>query len=140
MSDEKIAHLGFIQAVVSRMATNCFLLKGWSVTLVAAIFALSADKSNLRFLIVAFFPAVLFWVLDAYFFWHEKLFRQLYEKVADGTIDSQEFTLKTNGVRASSPSMFRLIFSIPLLVFHGAILGGIAMVSYFLGAVNFIGM
>jgi hypothetical protein len=36
----KEKHLELIQAVISRMAGNSFLLKGWSVTLAAALLAL----------------------------------------------------------------------------------------------------
>ena len=34
--ESKIAHLEMVQAVITRMAGNSFLIKGWSVTLVAA--------------------------------------------------------------------------------------------------------
>lgn len=51
----KIAHLGFIQAIITRMGLNSFLLKGWSVTLVAAIFALAAKQTDRRFVLLAFF-------------------------------------------------------------------------------------
>ncbi|WP_435354079.1 hypothetical protein [Morganella morganii] len=47
--DNKIAHLGFIQGVINRMGSNSFMIKGWCVALVAAIFALSADKANSSF-------------------------------------------------------------------------------------------
>lgn len=43
MDDNKVKHLEMIQAVINRMAQNSFLLKGWSVVLTAAIFALAAD-------------------------------------------------------------------------------------------------
>ena len=42
-NDKKLKHLEFVQNVITRMNTNSFLIKGWSVTLVAAIFALSAE-------------------------------------------------------------------------------------------------
>ena len=40
MMEVKLKHLEMIQAVITRMAKNSFLLKGWSITLTAAIFAL----------------------------------------------------------------------------------------------------
>ena len=58
--DKTIAHLGFIQAVITRMGTNSFLLKGWSITLVAAIFALSAKDADHRFVLLAYFPVIVF--------------------------------------------------------------------------------
>ena len=38
----KLKHLEFIQGIITRMANNSFMLKGWAVTLVAGIFALSS--------------------------------------------------------------------------------------------------
>ena len=37
--DKKLAHLEMIQGVVNRLANCSFLLKGWSVLLVSALFA-----------------------------------------------------------------------------------------------------
>jgi len=122
MSDEKIAHLGFIQGVISRMGANSFLLKGWSVTLVAAIFALSAKDANHKFVLLAYFPVIVFWLLDAFFLHQEKLFRKLYERVADGTITSDRFTMDTRQVAGEVSSMCSVAFSKTLVPFHGLII------------------
>jgi hypothetical protein len=53
--DKKISHLQMLQAVITRMAGNSFLLKGWSVTLVSAPFALAAAKANINFI----YPSIL---------------------------------------------------------------------------------
>ena len=37
--ENKLKHLQMIQGIINRMASNSFALKGWSVTLVAGIFA-----------------------------------------------------------------------------------------------------
>ncbi len=42
---KKEKHLEMIQGIINRMASNCFALKGWAVTLVSGIFALS-DKNT----------------------------------------------------------------------------------------------
>ncbi len=46
--ENKIKHLEFIQIVITRMNVNSFFLRGWSVTLVAALFALAAKDFNMR--------------------------------------------------------------------------------------------
>lgn len=51
--DRKLKHLDFIQGVINRLSTNSFLLKGWSVVLVSALFALSANNSNVKFIFLA---------------------------------------------------------------------------------------
>ena len=44
--ETRVAHLQMIQAVITRMAGNSFLIKGWSVMLVAALFALASANTN----------------------------------------------------------------------------------------------
>ena len=119
--DKTIAHLGFIQAVISRMGANSFFLKGWSITLVAALFALSAKDADRRFVLLAYFPVIVFWGLDGFFLHQEKLFRKLYEEVANENIASDIFTMNTAAVRGLVPSLQAVIFSGTLWVFHGSI-------------------
>ena len=66
---------------MSRLSTNSFLLKGRSVILVSALFALAAANAKPPFVCLAYFPAVAFWILDGYFLRQEKLFRELYDHV-----------------------------------------------------------
>jgi hypothetical protein len=116
--DAKIAHLGFIQGVIGRMASNSFLLKGWSLTLVAALFALSSKDADRRFVFLAYFPVVFFWFLDAYFLHQEKLFRKLYEEVAADRIASEDFSLDTSPAIRATPGLIRVAVSRTLLAFH----------------------
>jgi len=46
--EERLKHLEFVQPLVPRMAGYSFLLKGWTVTLSAALFALAAKDANAR--------------------------------------------------------------------------------------------
>ena len=82
MNDKKLKHLEFIQNVITRMNTNSFVIKGWSVTLVSALFALAADKANLTFVLIAYLPVIVFWALDGFFLSQEKQYRELYNEVA----------------------------------------------------------
>ena len=79
--ESKTKHLEMIQGVINRLSTNSFLLKGWSVVLVSALFALSAGDSNPAFIFLAYIPALVFWGLDGYFLWEERKFRKLYDRV-----------------------------------------------------------
>jgi hypothetical protein len=120
--DKTIAHLGFIQGIISRMGSNSFLLKGWSVTLVAAIFALSAKDADHKFVLLAYFPVIVFWLLDAYFLHQEKMFRKLYEEVANLRLSSDHFSLGTEVVRKKVSSYTVVLFSKTLITFHGSII------------------
>jgi hypothetical protein len=61
MNENKLKHLEFIQNVITRLNGNSFLIKGWSVTIVAALFALAAKDSDTRLLLVAYVPVFAFW-------------------------------------------------------------------------------
>ena len=45
--EKKMQHLQMIQDVITRMANNSFMLKGWAVTLIAGIFALASKDTSL---------------------------------------------------------------------------------------------
>ncbi len=128
--DGKIAHLELVQAVVTRMASNSFLLKGWSVTLVAALFALAADKSEVLFAYLAYFPAIAFWILDGYFLHQELLFRKLYDRVRALDPSSIDFSMNTSPFTSEVDSWSAVCFSKTLLVFHGTIIGSIIVVMF----------
>jgi hypothetical protein len=79
--EKKVKHLELIQGVVNRLAGNSFSMKGWSITLVSALFALAAKDANVRYAALALLPALCFWGLDAYYLRQERLFRKLYDAV-----------------------------------------------------------
>lgn len=91
----KHKHLEFIQASISRMSGNLFLLKGWSVTLIAALFALAAKDTNKSYIVVAYFPLFIFWFLDGYFLAMERRFRALYEHVRQLNEENIDFSMNT---------------------------------------------
>ena len=124
----KLAHLQMLQAIVSRMSTNSFFLKGWTVTLVAALFALTAVKSNPYFVYLAYFPLISFWILDGYFLWQERLFRNLYDRVRVATEDSIDFSMDTSFVAAQAGSWRDACFSKTLKIFYGTVFGAVFVV------------
>lgn len=117
--DAALKHLEFIQQIVARMGRNSFLLKGWSVTLVAAIFALTANTSSTYFVIVALFPALMFWMLDAYYLRQDRLFRELYKKVIEGKVHA--FSMDTSRYLRTVDGWFGTALSPTLLLFHGVV-------------------
>lgn len=126
--ESKIKHLEFIQGVVNRLSTNSFLLKGWSVVLVSALFALSASDSNPAFIFLAYFPAIVFWGLDGYFLWQEKLYRALYDRVRAMEDDAIDFSMDVSVVKDSVVNWATVAFSRTILAFHGVLLIAIIVV------------
>ncbi|MDE2031044.1 MAG: hypothetical protein KGI58_02155 [Patescibacteria group bacterium] len=98
MSD-KHKHLDFIQIIITRMAVNSFLLKGWTITLIAGIFALSAKDANHKYIWLALFPIFIFWVLDGYYLLEERLFRSLYNHVRKLEGKEIDFSMNTKPYR-----------------------------------------
>ncbi len=126
--DEKIAYLQMVQAVITRMATNSFLIKGWSVTLVAALFALAASGTNPLFVYLAFFPAFMFWALDAYFLRQELLFRELWDCVREPNA-KVNFSMDTKPFTKEVDSIWGVAWSPTVRLFHGTITGTIVIVT-----------
>jgi hypothetical protein len=81
MNDKKLKHLEFIQSTISRMGNNSFIIKGWLITLVSALYALAAKDANLNYVFVTYFAIPTFWGIDGYFISQERKFRSLYDVV-----------------------------------------------------------
>ena len=81
--EAKLKHLEFIQSVINRLATDSFRMKGWAVVLVlvSALLVVLAKEGRVEFAYIGFVPALVFWGLDGYFLWQERLFRDLYDHV-----------------------------------------------------------
>ena len=126
--ENKRAHLEMIQAVVNRMSINSFLLKGWSVVLISALFALAAGDSQSLFVYLAYFPAIAFWILDAYFLRQERLFRKLYDRVRHLAETDVDFAMDTSVVDGEVAAWSAIVFSKTLLLFHGTVFGSIVIV------------
>jgi len=121
--ENKRKHLEFIQGAINRMAGNLFFLRGWTITLIAALFAFFAKETNTDFIFVVYFPVIIFWILDGYFLSQERLFRALYnhvrkldEKEIDFSMGTSEYNKdKRNGWLRSMFSGTLLFFYLPLV-------------------------
>ena len=129
--DRKGKHLELIQGTVNRLSTNSFLLKGWSVVLVSALFALASADFNFYFVCVAYFPVVTFWILDGYFLWQERLFRRLYDHVRSLDEEEIDFSMDTSPWTADAASWAGVCWSKTLVIFHGAVLATVVVVTLF---------
>lgn len=129
--ERKMKHMEMIQGILNRMASNSFALKGWTVTLVAGIFALSSKDADKMYFLIAYIPIVVFWGLDAYYLLQERLYRALYDKVRNMEEDSinfsmntslQEFKTEKNTFRDCIWSKTEFCFYFPLAVLSAGII------------------
>ena len=89
-------HLGIMQDVIRRMATNSSSLKAWCITIVSAILVVVASKNNSKpdYVLIAVMPTVMFCGLDMYYLALEQGFRKAYEnfvcKLHAGTLKADD--------------------------------------------------
>ncbi|HEX3557073.1 MAG TPA: hypothetical protein VIA62_27935 [Thermoanaerobaculia bacterium] len=79
MADDRLKYFDLLQAAITRMASNSFLLKGWNVTLVAALLGVAAREGKPEMALVALVPVSALWGLDAYYLALERRFRELWK-------------------------------------------------------------
>ena len=90
----KIKHLEMIENLIERMAKNCFQLKAWTMALVALIGGLAAKDSERKFIIIAFIPIIVFWLLDTYYLRIERQYRMLYKTITAKYYDKIDFSME----------------------------------------------
>lgn len=135
--EEWMRHLELIQGVVNRMAGNSFLIKGWAITLVAAILAVTVKDATATFAVIGLFPTFVFWGLDAYYLRQERLFRKLYDhirihgdpKIADGV---EPFTMNTAPFAKDAQNWLRTLFTRVICPLYVVIVIIILIASYLL--------
>lgn len=122
-SPNKIAHLQMIQGIIDKMGGNLFYLRGWSITLLAGLFAISTSDllkvSNWAPLLF-FILLLLFWIYDAYFLSLERKFRGLYDQVRKIPEEKIDFSMNIGGFKIhADKTLFAALFSPTLLGFYG---------------------
>ncbi len=126
--EKKLKHLDFIQLVITRMNVNSFLIKGWAVTIVAAMFAFAAKDANAKYVFIPVLTSLVFWMLDGYYLSLERQYRCLYDKVReldessiDLSMNASMFNNDRNTWLYSSFTLSLVIFYITLLMLTGVV-------------------
>ncbi|MGR3177898.1 MAG: hypothetical protein ACUZ8E_07560 [Candidatus Anammoxibacter sp.] len=140
MSPEKIKHLEFIQNVITRMNTNSFQIKGWSIVVASALLAIYASTKNNYLFLAAVFPTLIFWFLDAYYLNQERKFRGLYNDVAGVTDEPKEiklFAMRPDLYTGGKYSYWSAFLSITILKMYLAMIAIlVGIFSYFVFFIN----
>lgn len=125
--DKKIKHLEMIQSVIERMGNNSFLIKGWSITLVSAIFVVAIQDKDKSTAIWTLFPALIFWLLDGFYLWQERLLRSLFDHVRKLDEKKIDFSMDTSHIRdvkirGRKNTWINAVLSRTLFPFHGGMI------------------
>lgn len=115
------AHLGIMQSIIQRMASNSASCKAWCITLVSAILVIVADKGKPDYAYIAVIPTILFLILDAYYLALEKSFRKSYngfiEKLHNSSLISSDFY-----VVSPEGSLLKAFFCFTYVIFDLSVL------------------
>ena len=120
LKEYMLKEIDIVQDIIKRMAFNSFMIKGWAITLVVVALLLKGAKHQV---LIAFIPLLVFWFLDAYFLWQERMYRRLYDWVISNRLKTDEHLFDMNAYRFKDEvqSKCRIMFSITLGWFYGSI-------------------
>lgn len=128
-----LKEVDLVQEIIKRMANNSFLIKGWTITLVAATLLLRGKQIQIY---ISLIPLITFWFLDAYYLQQERLYRRLYDWIISNRLKTDDYLFNLDGNRFADQvhSRLRTMLSITLIIFYGLIAILIllyAIVSYY---------
>lgn len=111
MNENKLKHLEFIQNNITRMSTNSFLIKGWSITLISALFALAQKEANKDYVLLTYFAIPLFWYLNGFFLLQERKFRELYDDVRQKNEKDIDFSMDISVYKQGKCTLISSLFA-----------------------------
>ena len=119
-------HLGIMQSVIQRMASNSAYCKAWCVGLVSAVLVIVADKTKPDYALIAGIPTVMFMALDTYYLSLERRFRESYNafitKLHKGTLAADDlFAVVPAG--PPLPAFLASLKSVSIWLFYITLLG-----------------
>jgi|ERR1051326_2514591 hypothetical protein len=130
MNENKLKHLDFIQAIITRMNSNSFMLKGWCITLVSALFALAAKDADPKYVVIAFIPLPAFYLLDAFYLSRERQYRDLYSRAAVSDPNSVDFSMDARPYNKGRSTWFASLGSLSVWLFYGIAAVTVAIVMF----------
>src|SRR2546421_7632316 len=124
-----------IQAVISRLAGNSFLMKGWAITVSGAFLGFGVDRNDSELAAGAVVAILVFGGLDTYYLRTERLFRVLYDQVRKGDPKVDAFSMaattpefkrrvstRDTGAEPRSASVRATLLRPVIWLFYGALL------------------
>lgn len=121
----KVLHkeLDLIQDCIKRMADNSFSLKKWTVVLVGGVITLASQDNKMLFSSISLLILIiLFWGLDTYYLWTERMYRAMYKEVIKQRLqgcDSELYDLNPKRFESDVHSFYSVMFSKTLWPFYG---------------------
>jgi hypothetical protein len=114
-----VEHLKMIQPIITRMSSVMLSIKAFSLTTFSFLVGLSIKDKILAIFFIVFPLILIFWVLDAFYLWQEKLYRSLYNDTR--TSAKTDFNMDVKKYKEVT-RYFSCIKSIAIWPFYGILL------------------
>lgn len=130
----KLKHLELVHNVIAKMNRNSFLIKGWMVTVVSALFALAVKNANVNYAVVSYIAILVFWVLDAFYLSQEGQYRALYDTVRAQNEEDIDFSLDASSYNTGRNTWRSAVFSRTLVVLYLLVFAITLIILFLTGA------
>jgi len=121
-------HLTMIQNAIARFASQSTTIKGWSITVTAALLGFGATTTTPVVAVVAGYATLAFAALDAYYLSLERAYRKLYDSaVAD---HAEPWSLSVT--RPAARAILSALRSFAIVVTYGTSLAAAATIGGYL--------
>lgn len=134
-SEPNETHLGFLQDNITRMSQNSFQAKAWDISIISALlaFMLSQDDCTLKLacIWISLLVTILFCLLDVYYLYLERGYRELYN-IAAGLISGQtvpKYDMKIPQNERGVKKYMSAFLSLSTGAFYGAVLFGLIIMN-----------
>lgn len=125
MEIERIKYFEFIQNIITRMNTNSFQIKTWTITIMGAFLGLFTATKNCNFILIPIIPTILFWLLDTYYLTQERKFRGLFNEAVGITENDHNlkiFEMRPDHYIHGKYSFFNVLKSFTIAVLYLSII------------------
>jgi hypothetical protein len=132
-NENKINHLNMIQNTIIRMSNNSFKLKGWTISLIVAVYAVIGQ--NNKAVAITIIPVAMFWILDSYYLKLEKEYRLLYDEIRKKKDNEIEFEMNVGNSKikindAEKLSVMRIMVSKSEILFYITCMMMVVLIYY----------
>ena len=114
--------LDSIQKIISRKSSHSFLIKGWAISLVFVSFLFDAQGNQI---LLALFPLIVFWYLDAFFTHQARTFKLLYKWVSLNRLKNNKYFFDLEPEKRfekKTPSVAALMLSPQIFFLYGTMI------------------
>lgn len=118
--EKRIAYLQMIESIIDRMSNKSGNVKGFAVSIVAGVTALSFKETSPYILVLSFLTVFIFLWLDLYYLGMERKYKYYYKQVCAGKyVDfSLSLDLRESEIKEAKASKWQCLTSKSIYYFY----------------------